>query len=645
MSLTYYGLAPRVPPRALVLSIAALAVPVIATLWMSTSLGDYDALLWLLALVPAFLLAYYRGWRGVATALAAGMAALSVTHMAATWQGRDLANGAFLLAVVGVFVAVSLGIGLVSELLKRERELALQRAYDGTLVVNGAGEVEYVTAELARLLGYLPLELVGRKADELLDVRARPRLADWLARAGSGERPGTFELVFMNRNGSERVMEVSGPGAEVAEDGSLVVLRLRDVTDRRRLEEQFRLAQRMEMASRLAGGIAHEFNNILTTVMGHARLLAEDAPPRSAQHRSLESIVAAASRASSLVQQLLAFTRQQVLRPELLEVNHLIRGFEDTLRRISGDAIQLRFDLEPAVGYVQIDPNQFGQVLLTLVTYGRNAMRDGGQLSIRTASTEIDEAFAARFPYPVATGPYVLIEFGDTGAGMDEATRMRIFEPFSDPDPARAGASTGLEFSSAYGIVKQSGGYIWVDSQVGVGTTFTIYLPRVEAAVGKAVLGGEEPVDREGRETVLLVEDDEEVRSLVRMILLRHGYGVLEARDGEHALTVADEYSRPIHLLVTDVIMPRMGGRELAERFAETHPDTRVLIMSGHTDEAIMRRDVFGPDTVFLRKPFSPDELLRKVREALDTEPAGGGAEDVAGKTVEPRTPAPAGAV
>jgi len=618
MSFTYYGLAPRVPLRALVLSIVALAVPVVATLWVSDSLGDYDALLWLLALVPAFLLAYYRGWRGVATALAAGMAALAVTHAVATWLGRGVTNGLFLLAVVGVFVAVSLGIGLVSELLRRERELALQRAYDGTLVVDDAGEVKFVTAEFARLLGYQPEELVGRRVIELVEPRARQRLADWLARARSGDRPASFDLTFKHRNGTERVLEVSGPGVEVAEGEGVVVLRLWDVTDRRRMEEQFRLAQRMEMASRLAGGIAHEFNNVLTTITGHAQLLAEDVRPRSAEHRSLESIVAAANRASLLVQQLLAFTRQQVLRPELVEVNRLIRGFEDAIRRVSGDAVQLRFDLDPDVGHVEVDPKQFGHVVLTLVTYARNAMREGGQLSIRTARTEIDQSFAERFPYPVATGPYVLIEFGDTGSGMDEATLVRLFEPFSDPDPVRTGSSTGLEFSSAYGIVKQSGGYIWVDSRVGVGTTFTIYLPRVEAAVAELALAEAEPGETEGGETVLLVEDDEEVRSLVRMILLRNGYGVLEARDGEHALTVAEGYARPIHLLLTDVIMPRMDGRELAKRFTTLYPQTRVLIMSGHTDEAVMSRDVFGPDTVFLGKPFLPSELLRKVRQALD---------------------------
>ena len=389
-----------------------------------------------------------------------------------------------------------------------------------------------------------------------------------------------------------------------------------DVTERRRLEEQLLQSQKMEAVGRLAGGIAHDFNNLLTAIAGYSDLLLSDLPENDPRRESAVEIREAGRRAAGLTQQLLAFSRRQVLEPRVLDLNAVISSMEKMLRRVIGEDIELTTALDPDLWRTMADPGQIEQAIVNLAVNARDAMPRGGRLTLETANVTLDEKFAAAYA-TVQPGPHVMLAVSDTGVGMDAALQTRLFEPFFTTK--ERGKGTGLGLSTTYGIVKQSGGSIWVYSEPGLGTTFKIYLPRCEEELeGVEREAPPAPLStRSGSETVLLVEDEAEVRRLVDRLLRMQGYAVLPAATPAEAVAAARASGR-IDLLVTDVIMPGMNGRELANLLASECPRLRVLYMSGYTDAAIAHQGILPPGTAFLSKPFTPDALARKVREVLD---------------------------
>jgi len=403
-------------------------------------------------------------------------------------------------------------------------------------------------------------------------------------------------------------------GLVVAQD---VTERNRAAEQLRRTEEQLFRAQKMEAIGRLAGGIAHDFNNLLTAITGHTELLLEALQPGDPLREDAEETRKAADRAAALTRQLLAFSRQQRLAPRVLDPNELVANMDKMLRRLIGEDVELRTLLAPQLGAVKADPGQLEQVIMNLAVNARDAMPGGGKLTIETANAELDASYA-RAHESVRPGPYIMLALTDTGSGMTEEVKARMFEPFFTTK--EAGKGTGLGLATVYGIVKQSSGYIWVYSEVGKGTTFKVYLPRVAEPAETLAAAPRAPKPRGGTETVLLVEDEELVRALARRTLARAGYQVLEASNGGEALLALERHQGPVHLMVTDVVMPGLNGRELAARLKPLRPEMKVLYVSGYTDRAIAHQGVLEPGVAFLEKPFAPDGLARKVREVLDGE-------------------------
>ena len=392
-----------------------------------------------------------------------------------------------------------------------------------------------------------------------------------------------------------------------------------DVTARRELENQLRHAQKMESVGRLAGGIAHDFNNLLTAITGHGDLLAQSLEPTDPLQADIAAINAAAARAATLTRQLLAYGRQTLMRPEPVDLNAVVSDIEPMLRRLIGEDIELHTHLASDLGWVQADVGQLDQVILNLVVNARDALESGGRIELSTANVELGATDLVDHP-DAREGRYVSVSVRDNGAGIEEATIGRIFEPyFTTKDRGRG---TGLGLATVLGIVEQSGGHIDVTSTVGEGSTFRVYLPRRDdPRQAPAVDAGTGGVPDRGHETILLAEDEEAVRRLAAMVLERNGYRVIEARDGTAALDAAAAHDGPIHLLLTDVIMPGLNGRQVADRFATIHPEARVLFMSGYAGEALSAQGVLDASVAFLAKPFVPAELARKIREVLDGTP------------------------
>ena len=389
-----------------------------------------------------------------------------------------------------------------------------------------------------------------------------------------------------------------------------------DVTERKLLETQFRQAQKMEAIGNLAGGIAHDFNNLLTAIIGYSDMLGDSLDEGDRRRKDVDEIRGAALRAAGLTHQLLAFSRKQVLRPRVLDLNEIVWKANNLLKRLIGEHITLTTTLDTKIGAVTADPVQLEQVIVNLAVNARDAMPGGGELIIETANVELDAAYTAERSI-VSQGGYVQLTISDNGVGMEDATKARLFEPFFTTKGP--GKGTGLGLSTVYGIVKQSGGFIWVYSELGRGTTFKIYLPRVDSALEMVPSAATSVGSSRGTETVLLVEDELALRAVARRALEGHGYTVLEATDVHAALVLAADHLGGIDAVVTDVVMPGMSGPELAKRLADSHPDIPVLFMSGYTDEAIVRHGVLEPGVAFLQKPFTPDALARKVRELLNT--------------------------
>jgi signal transduction histidine kinase len=380
-------------------------------------------------------------------------------------------------------------------------------------------------------------------------------------------------------------------------------------------QEQLTQARKMEAVGRLAGGIAHDFNNLLTVMMGRSQLLLRRLGTQDPVRPDIELMEQTADRAADLTRQLLAFSRKQVLQPVMLDLNAVVANLAGMLRRLIGEDIALVTALDQALGLVKADPGQIEQIVMNLVANARDAMSAGGRLTLETANAELDAVYA-RHHVDVHPGSHVMLAVSDTGVGMTPETQAQIFEPFFTTKGP--GLGTGLGLATVYGIVKQSGGHIWVYSEPGRGTAFKIYLPRVEGAVRPPAARPGLPEPTRGHETILLVEDELAVRDLARDVLCAHGYTVLEAQHGREALLISELHSGPIHLLLTDVVMPEMSGRELANRLAPLRPTMPVIYMSGYTDTAVVHHGVLDPGTTFLQKPFTPDALARKIRQVLD---------------------------
>jgi signal transduction histidine kinase len=428
--------------------------------------------------------------------------------------------------------------------------------------------------------------------------------------------PFDLELPIVTAKGRRMWVRAIGHAERSAADTiSRVQGALQDIDDRRKLEAQFRQSQRMEAVGELSAGVAHDFNNILSVILSYAQMIAFELKPGEAFRADIEEIRMAGERGADLTRQLLAFSRQQALEPKVLDLNQTIAGMERMLRRLLGAGIELTTLSTDKLWNVRADPGQIEQVVMNLAVNSRDAMPRGGKLTIDLKNVELDEDYANTH-HEVRAGSYVMLAVADSGTGIDRDTLGRIFEPFFTTK--EKGKGTGLGLATVFGIVKQSGGHIWVYSEPGQGTTFKVYLPRV--AGGAVVMGSDRPAARSGRgsETVLLVDDDDQVRAVARTILRRNGYVVLEASNGGEALLICEQHTAKIHLLLTDVVLPRMSGRQLAERVATMRFGIKVLFMSGYTDGTVPQHGILESDVAYLQKPITPDALTRKVRDVLE---------------------------
>jgi two-component system cell cycle sensor histidine kinase/response regulator CckA len=512
----------------------------------------------------------------------------------------------------------------VTDRLRADEELAKRELYfrsliehslDITAVLAPAGELRYASPSTERILGYPPADSAGLNAFDLIHPDDRS-LAEGKFRRSfeTGTKFEQVELRLRHRDGSWRTLSFIGRPLPPETGMRGLIINARDLTERQQLETQLRVAQKMEGIGRLAGGIAHDFNNLLTAILGYAELMESQLEDESLKSE-LREIRLAGERAAALTRQLLAFSRKQVLQPRILNLNAVVSEMEKLLRRLIGEDVELTTRLDPALESVKADPGQLEQVLMNLAVNARDAMPEGGTLTIETANTVLDAGFTTAHP-GARSGEYAILTVADTGIGMSDEVRSHAFEPFFTTK--EHGKGTGLGLATAYGIVKQSDGYITVDSEPGRGTTFRIYFPRATGPATASERGERSALSPRGTETILLVEDESGVRRLSRTILEAQGYIVLEAAAGDEALEVARSHAREIQLVATDVVMPGMSGRELWDRLKTLRPDSRVLFMSGYTDDAIARHGVLEPGIAFLQKPFTPFSLAQKVREVLD---------------------------
>jgi len=502
----------------------------------------------------------------------------------------------------------------------------LDTALDAILTMDHDGIITEFNRAAESMFGYGRSEALGEELVELIippSLRRRHRegLARYV-RGGESRIIGRrIEMTAMRKDGAEFPVEIAITRIPLA-GPPMFTGYVRNVSERkaaetalRDSEEHLRQAQKMEAVGRLAGGVAHDFNNLLTAITGYGELmrgsLNEGEPLRS----NLEEILKAAHRAAALTRQLLAFSRRQVLEPKVLDLNAVVTGVLPMLRRLIGEDIELISTPAPDLARVKADQSQVEQVVMNLAVNARDAMPGGGKLMLETMDVDLDRVYA-RQHVPLQPGSYVMLAVSDTGTGMDEKTKARIFEPFFTTK--EQGKGTGLGLATVYGIVKQSGGYVWVYSEAGHGTTFNIYLPRAVEKIVEKDPPGVPPKSAGGSETILVAEDEEMVRSLTRQILEESGYTVLEAPHGMEALQIAERYKGHIHLVLTDVVMPQMSGRDLAERLALLRPGIRVLYMSGYPGHAAAQQGDLDPGAPFLQKPFTVESLTRKVREVLD---------------------------
>lgn len=496
----------------------------------------------------------------------------------------------------------------------------VDQAADGIFIMDLQGKLVQVNPSFARAHGYTVEELLARGLDGIT-VERPPPAPGRIQRLMAGESL-TFEVEHRRKDGTRFPLEVTSSLVEYAGVQAIIAFH-RDLTERKRaqeesakLEAQLRQAQKMESIGQLAGGVAHDFNNLLSVILYHTEFAAEGIAEDSPVVADLLEVTKATDRAVALTRQLLAFSRKQVLKPVSTSLNAITIDVEKMLRRVLGEDITIVRTLHPDLGMVHADPDQIGQVLLNLAVNARDAMPDGGKLTIETSNIELDDDYVAQH-LGLAPGAYVQLAVSDTGCGMDETTKARIFEPFFTTK--EKGRGTGLGLSTVYGIVKQSGGGIWVYSELGLGTSFKIFFPQeVPTTAETATAPSKSSILTKGTETILVVEDEESLRNATNRILATAGYAVLLAANGEEALQVSAEHRGAIHLLLTDVVMPKMNGRVLAEQLLRSRPEVKIVYVSGYTDNAIVHHGVLDSGTHFLNKPVSAAVLTRKIRDVLD---------------------------
>ncbi len=499
------------------------------------------------------------------------------------------------------------------------REGIVNSAMDGIISVDSEQKIVLFNAAAERILGCPATEAIGQSIDRFIPQRFREQHKKHIRNFGETgltlrSMHSFAELTALRADSEQFPIEASISQIEVAGQKLFTVI-LRDITERKQLEEQFLQSQKMEAIGRLAGGVAHDFNNTLTAIIGYSQLVQAQLDDASPLRHDVEEIEKAGHRAAGLTAQLLAFSRKQVLQPKVLDLNEVISDVDKMLRRLIGEDIDLVTIARPDLGRVKADPGQLEQILLNLAVNSRDAMPRGGKLTIETANIELDEIYASSHA-DVVPGPYVMLAVSDTGHGLDAETQSHIFEPFFTTKVQ--GKGTGLGLSTVFGIAKQSGGHVWVYSEPGHGAAFKVYFPRVDEPADTAAAPTKSAESLYGSENILVVEDDEAVRDVSRLALEKYGYTVLEAERGTQALEAFGPLATAIDLVVTDVIMAGMSGPGLVVRLKKLHPDVKVLYVSGYTEEATIHHGVLTEGIAFLQKPFTPDGLVRKVRQLLD---------------------------
>ncbi|HEU0109111.1 MAG TPA: ATP-binding protein, partial [Vicinamibacteria bacterium] len=516
----------------------------------------------------------------------------------------------------------------IADLSQQKRtEAALQRSEEryrqffeedlaGAYITRPDGTIVECNPAFVRMFGFnTAKEAIGTNAASLYaTAELRASFLEGLRRDGKIE---SLDVELRRADGTpisviENVVGTFDERGQLAEIKGYIL----DNTERKKVEDQLRQAQRIDAIGRLAGGVAHDFNNLLGVITGYNELLRRHLPPGDASSKYAFEINKAAERAAALTRQLLAFSRKQILQPQVLDLNTVVRDMEKLLHRLIGEDIEFATRTEPTLRTVKADPGQIEQVIMNLAVNARDAMPQGGKLTMETGNVILDAEYV-RHHTGAREGQHVMLAVSDTGHGMDAETQARIFEPFFTTK--EKGKGTGLGLATVYGIVKQSGGSIWVYSEPGHGATFKVYLPAVDQPVqaqGSEVVESAAP---RGSETVLVVEDEETLREIVREALQASGYNVLEARHGAEALRICESHATPIHLVITDIVMPGFGGRDLGERIRSSRPEIRMLYMSGYTDDTVVRHGVLTAEVAFLQKPFTLDALGRKVRAVLDT--------------------------
>jgi two-component system, cell cycle sensor histidine kinase and response regulator CckA len=497
------------------------------------------------------------------------------------------------------------------DLIENAQDLIYSHDLQGNIIsINKAGE---------QMTGYSREEALKMNLTQAIAPEYLQKARQMIARKLAGERVTSYELEILAKDGRRVAVEVNT--RLVYRDGAAVGVQgiARDITERKHLEEQLRQAQKMEAVGQLAGGIAHDFNNLLTAIGGYSEISMPMLQAEDPLRHNLEEIKKASDRATALTRQLLAFSRKQVLQPKVLDLNAIVAELEKMLRRLIGEEIELCAALNPDLGRIKADPGQIEQVIMNLSVNARDAMPQGGRLTIATENVFFTEELVGRHG-TILPGAYVMLAVSDTGTGLDEKTKMHLFEPFFTTK--EAGKGTGLGLSTVYGIIRQSGGNIWIHSEVGQGTTFKIYLPLIQDDAAQPRRSPEPEEFLKGSQTILLAEEEEMVRHLVRDVLKKYGYEVLEVSNGEAALFVCEHHKGPIHLLVTDTLMPELSGRELENRLGQLRPELKVLVMSGYTGNHSLENDPIDADLPFLQKPFTTQALVRKVREVLQANEA-----------------------